>query len=155
MCPIIDPEPRDQHGPGGDPSSSAPDVADGSADSFRTDVLSLEHHTPDPFMTDVVSADELDLLTQTTMGAVPTTVVLPPEGSVASQARRARRTTRLFGRSVAAGADEVTDVISPDAGAYPSFAPPTWSEPHPRGRQRATSAGRTRGTHRRPARSRR
>jgi len=143
MCPIIDPEPRDQRGPEGDSSSSASDASDGAEDAFRTDVLSLEHHTPDPFMTDVVSADELDLLTQTTMGAVPTTVVLPPEGSVASQARRARRTTRLFGRPVAAGADEVTDVISPDAGAYPSFAPPMSPVAAPVGAARTTSAGYT------------
>ncbi len=143
MCPIIDPEPRDQRGPEGDPSSSASDAADGAEDAFRTDVLSREHHTPDPFMTDVVSADELDLLTQTTMGAVPTTVVLPLEGSVASQARRARRTTRLFGRSVAAGADEVTDVISPAAGAYPSFAPPMSPVAAPVGAAPSTSAGHT------------
>ncbi len=143
MCPIIDPEPRDQRGPRGDRSSFAPDVADGAEDSFRTDVLSLEHHTPDPFMTDVVSAEELDLLTQTTVGAVPTTVVLPPDGSVAAQARRARRTTRLFGRSVAAGADEVTDVISPDAGAHASFAPPVVPVSAPLGAAPTTSAGYT------------
>ena len=122
MSPLHEPEPGDVVA-SPSPSPSATGAEAGPQDPFRTDVLSVETATGDPYMTDVVTAEELDELTRAMAAPVlPTAAILPPEGSVAATARRARRTTRLFGGAPASGADEITAVIG--AATAPSFAPP-------------------------------
>ncbi len=118
------PEPDDRDRPDALFSDVLPaDVTEGPLDPFVTDVMSPAPDLPDPYMTDVVTTDELEALTRMSVQVVPVTVVAP-EGSVAEIARRSRRTTRLFSRRGASAPDAVTDLLPAPSVALPTPAAP-------------------------------
>lgn len=98
------------------------DATEGPLDPFVTDVMSPADALADPYMTDVVTTEELEMLTRVEHAAPTTTAA--PAGSVAEIARRSRRTTRLFGRREPSAPDDRTDVLPVGVSSVPAFAPP-------------------------------